>query len=249
MTRLVSVNSNGAQADWHSEDAVISGDGQHVAFRSIARNLAPNDTNSLPDIFIHDLQDGTTTIASVHTDGTQADDYCAEVSLSWDGEKAAFLSWAENLVDGDTNEEHDIFVRDLSRPVGTSYCVSSPNSAGEGAHISGTGSASIAANELTLEVTGSTPLMPGLFFYGHGKGQVPLGDGVLCVSAPFTVVYPGVTAGPMGTGQRWLDNTDPDHAPAFVPGATLYFQWWYRDPAANLTGYNLSDGLEVTLEP
>ena len=44
-------------------------------------------------------------------------------------------------------------------------------------------------------------------------------------------------------------SSDPAHAPSFTPGATLYFQWWSRDPAANLKGFNLSDALAVTLEP
>ena len=100
-----------------------------------------------------------------------------------------------------------------------------------------------------MKVTGSVPSMPGLFFHGPGQGKIPYGDGFLCVAPPFTAVLPAPHIGALGTGQQWLDNSDPAHAPSFTPGATLYFQWWYRDPAANLKGFNLSDALAVTLEP
>ena len=35
--------------------AAISVDGQRVAFTSFASNLVPDDTNGIPDVFVHDL--------------------------------------------------------------------------------------------------------------------------------------------------------------------------------------------------
>ena len=50
--------------------------------------------------------------ASVGPDGVQADDDSVAPSLSADGRLVAFDSGAANLVDGDTNGVHDIFLRD-----------------------------------------------------------------------------------------------------------------------------------------
>ena len=52
------------------------------------------------------------TRVSVHSSGTQADGNSEEPNISADGRYVAFRSVASNLVDDDTNEEWDIFVRD-----------------------------------------------------------------------------------------------------------------------------------------
>jgi len=51
---------------------------------------------------------------SVSTVGTQADSESSSVSISADGRLVAFMSYADNLVSGDTNGAPDIFVRDRS---------------------------------------------------------------------------------------------------------------------------------------
>jgi Tol biopolymer transport system component len=51
-TRRVSLAFNGSQGDNRAFSAVISGDGQSVAFTALAENLVANDTNGFSDIFI-----------------------------------------------------------------------------------------------------------------------------------------------------------------------------------------------------
>ena len=51
-TTLVSVNTAGASGNNSSIQAAVSGDGQSVAFESIASDLAANDANGFSDIFI-----------------------------------------------------------------------------------------------------------------------------------------------------------------------------------------------------
>jgi Bacterial Ig-like domain/WD40-like Beta Propeller Repeat len=62
-TERVSVDSSGNQANdasWTSRNArSVSTDGR-VAFYSYANNLVTDDTNNQPDIFLHELQTGTT---------------------------------------------------------------------------------------------------------------------------------------------------------------------------------------------
>jgi Tol biopolymer transport system component len=70
-TTLVSVASDGTQANSDSADPSISADGRYVAFRSYARNLVVGDTNGVLDIFVHDLTTGQTRRVSVASDGTQ----------------------------------------------------------------------------------------------------------------------------------------------------------------------------------
>jgi Tol biopolymer transport system component len=63
-TLLVSASTNGSVGNGSSKNAVLSPDGRYVAFASRASNLVPGDTNRLQDVFVRDLQTGTTTLAS-----------------------------------------------------------------------------------------------------------------------------------------------------------------------------------------
>ncbi|NQT20591.1 MAG: hypothetical protein HQ592_12860 [Planctomycetes bacterium] len=55
---------------------------------------------------------GTTERVSVASDGTQANDDSWRLSISADGRFVAFDSVATNLVAGDTNGRHEVFVHD-----------------------------------------------------------------------------------------------------------------------------------------
>ncbi|MDP8911926.1 MAG: hypothetical protein M3M94_07670, partial [Actinomycetota bacterium] len=66
-TTRVSLSSGGAQGSGASDSAAISADGRFVAFRSFASNLVSGDTNGYSDIFVRDLQGGTTTRVSVNS--------------------------------------------------------------------------------------------------------------------------------------------------------------------------------------
>ncbi len=121
-TERVSVSSNGDQAYDHSDDPAMSADGRYVAFWSPASNLVPADTNGDADVFVHDLQTDTTERVSVSTNGTQGNQHSLYPSISADGRFVMFVSWATNLVPGDTNGIEDVFVRDRQNQ--TTECVS-----------------------------------------------------------------------------------------------------------------------------
>lgn len=116
-TIRASVASDGAQANGESFYPALSGDGRKVVFRSAADNLVADDTNDAPDVFVHDLQTRETVRVSVASDGTQANTSqfrtSLQATLSADGEKVAFHSYADNLVASDTNNQPDVFVHDL----------------------------------------------------------------------------------------------------------------------------------------
>src|SRR5262249_38885455 len=111
-TVRVSVRSDGKQGNAGSNRPSISADGRYVAFSSFASNLVAGDTNATWDVFVHDLQTGTTEIASTDSAGVQGDGASIKPTLSADGRYVAFSSEATNLVSGDTNGVQDVFVHD-----------------------------------------------------------------------------------------------------------------------------------------
>ena len=120
-TVRVSVSSEGLEGngetfefllDWTN---IMSADGRYIAFVSLADNLVPQDTNTSPDVFVHDREPGETVRVSVDSDGAQANGESWSVSIDGSGRFVVFMSVASNLVPGDTNEDGiDIFVHDRS---------------------------------------------------------------------------------------------------------------------------------------
>lgn len=132
-TTRVSVASNGSEANNNSCGgsstwATISDDGSYVGFQSDADNLVPNDGNGVDDIFVHDRTTGKTTRISVASDGTQGNNASAYADISANGRYIAFKSNANNLVQGDTNQVQDVFVRDLETGKTTRVNVASDGS-------------------------------------------------------------------------------------------------------------------------
>lgn len=120
----ISVASDGTQAAGASARPAISANGRVIAFVSSASNLVPNDTNNGTDVFVRDLDLGTTTRVSVRSDGSQALDSGTgvRVDLSADGRHVVFSSVAPDLVASDLNGVSDVFVHD--RRFGTTQRVS-----------------------------------------------------------------------------------------------------------------------------
>jgi len=111
-TSLVSVASDGTQADGPSDAPRISADGSVVVFSSLAANLVPGDGNQASDIFLRDLGGGSTQRVSVSSSGEEANGGSWTPAVSGDGRYVAFESVASNLVSDDNNSKQDIFVRD-----------------------------------------------------------------------------------------------------------------------------------------
>ena len=108
------------------------------------------------------------------------------------------------------------------------------------------------ANDLVLRVDGATPNQPGLYYYGPNAIAAPFGDGVRCVGGGTHRLGPVQVADGGGVALRAVDLTAPpaDAGPGQIQaGVTWNFQFWYRDPAAGGSGFNLSDGLSVTFCP
>jgi FG-GAP repeat len=128
------------------------------------------------------------------------------------------------------------------------YCVGAPNSVGPGVSISTTGSASVSDADQVLAGAGCPPGVFGLFFFGPGTGQVPFGDGFLCITGPLQRLPPAqADAGGLLSSDLWGHGV----AEAWISaGSTWNFQLWYRDPfGPGGTGFNASNALSLTFCP
>jgi hypothetical protein len=112
-TTRISVNREGAEGNGLSRNAVLSYDGRFVSYFSEASNLVQDDTNESPDAFRYDRLTGETIRVSLADDGSEAEMGGGYPHISDQGSRIGFQSVSGNLVPGDTNEETDIFVREI----------------------------------------------------------------------------------------------------------------------------------------
>ncbi len=101
-------------ANGDSNNAVLSADGQLVAFTSTATDLSSQDTSSSRDVFTSSTLTPSAKLVSSVTTGANtvsSNGDAASVSLSRDGGLVVFESNASNLVANDLNSSSDIFSR------------------------------------------------------------------------------------------------------------------------------------------
>ena len=114
-TTLVSVRSDGRESgNGQTTGFSVSSDGRFVAFSSLASDLVPGDTNGASDIFVRDLQTGSTRLVSATSSGGPAYGDSAAPEISGDGKFVLFESAAPDLAVGDTNRGTDVFLRELA---------------------------------------------------------------------------------------------------------------------------------------
>lgn len=211
-----------------SEDPVVSANGRFVAFHSFAFNLVPNDFNGRRDVFVRDLQTGTTTLVSVNLSGNETSNGTSQKpTISADGRYVAFESDASDLVPNDTNTQSDIFLRDLQ--TGTTTLVS-VNNARTGSGNQSSVNAVITANARYVAFSSFASDIVDIdnnntvdiFVYSIGTGQMRM------VSCDIACTSPGNAA-------SYMPNLPKDKAPRAVfsrDGQFLVFE----SQATNLTG-------------
>lgn len=210
----------GAPADHETNAIVISGDGRRVAFTSEATNLG-GAAGSDPDdaaLYVRDLVTKTTTLVSRATgpDGVRTNDNVLGHDIDHDGSRVAFATESTNL-GGGTDDERDVFVRDLAAQTTVHASVSDTE-----LEVSGHASAptiSADGNLVTFGASGAS--------YGDGDtdagGDIHLRDlaagRTFWVSRPATGQSNGSSLGPSmsGDGQRIAFRTS---ATNLAPGDT-----------------------------
>jgi Tol biopolymer transport system component len=110
---LVSVSLSGSsQASQESRYPVISFDGRYVAFQSTASNLVSGDTNGFRDVFLRDMVRKTTIRVSLNpAGGIQGDGDTLAPSISGDGKRIVFSSFADSFLPG--SRYQTCYLRDL----------------------------------------------------------------------------------------------------------------------------------------
>ena len=100
-----------ARNDGNSFLPSLSRTGRYLGFGSESSTYWPEDTNS-PDAFVMDLNEGSLWRASVAPDGAPGNALSASAaaSISGDGRSFAYVSYANNLVEGDAFDLEEAFV-------------------------------------------------------------------------------------------------------------------------------------------
>lgn len=157
-TQLVSVNSAGTNAgnSW-SQAPTISSDGRYVAFNSPATNLTATNPGGTIEVYVRDLVNQTTTLASASSTGAAANSTAYDGSISGDGNFVVFRSSASNLMSGVVPSSEQVFMKDLTD---SSVKLISKNASGAMANANTTGPRVSCEGRFIVFLTNATNL-PG----------------------------------------------------------------------------------------
>ena len=110
ITTRISINNLVGESNGDSSEPAISSDGRFIVFSSYATNLVANDNNDKCDIFLYDNNTGKITRLTVSNMGNEANDHSKNPTINGNGNLIAFISDANNLVEGDTNNYSGLFI-------------------------------------------------------------------------------------------------------------------------------------------
>ena len=218
-TTVVVSASGATQGNGDSVEPAVSLNGLAVAFSSSATNLVPftADTNAASDVFLsQDPLSGSGTMkrASQPASG-EANGPSFEPSISDDGTKVAFQSFATNLVEADTNGAADVFVRDLN---GNTTALASQADGTHGNGMSAEPSVSGDGRYVSFSST-SDNLVPGDSNAPSPVGHSPNNFAVF--DAEGNLTYGTAAAAGTGSSSSSVNVTFPDAALASAVGATV----------------------------
>lgn len=116
------------------------------------------------------------------------------------------------------------------------------NSTGDGGILTYTGTAEIAADDLTLFAYQCRQSQTGVFLQGGTLTPQAFRDGILCVGPP-TLRLEFVQTDFIGNATSSISLVNDGNN---VPGLTRYYQFWFRDPGGACgSGSNLTSALRV----
>ena len=114
-TRLLTAGGAGNGGNNNSERPSVSADGSRIVFGSRATNLVASATTSgLSNVFLYDDSRATTTLVSTGATGIEGNSASQNPSISADGTKIVFDSYASDLVAGVTTRSTNIYLYDVA---------------------------------------------------------------------------------------------------------------------------------------
>jgi hypothetical protein len=190
-TTMVSVTPDGtARGNGSVNAAEISDDGQFVVFGDTATNLTPGVSSQSENIYVRDLQKGTTSLVSINQAGTgegNAESFLAPHSLSSDGRFLAFVSEATDLVGPDQKGAAmagNLFVRDLQTGTTSLASVSGNGNSGSGGQYGVFPNATMSGNGRYVAFESSAPnLVPGITTSGDNVFVRDLQTGITVLAS------------------------------------------------------------------
>ncbi|MFG0317783.1 MAG: hypothetical protein ACF8XB_10955, partial [Planctomycetota bacterium JB042] len=209
-------------------------------FSSFAADVVPGATNGVFDGFLHDRVTGKSVRVTVGDQGQEGDEPGGDVKASADGRTLIFTSEATNLVAGDTNGVHDVFVREICAPAAsTTYGSGFPGTGGavptlvlSAPPVLGTTASLLLSNSAGVST-------PAVLMVGFQPASLPTSAfGTLLVDPAFA--FPDVVP-PGGAAYAVAIPDDPT-----LCGVPLYWQAIEQDAGA-LAGLSFTAGLEVEL--
>ena len=113
LTLISKINSGTTSGNQASLNPIISGNGQYVAFTSLATNLVSGDSNAKQDVFVWERSTKTTTLVSHANGSTNSSNGTSEnASISDDGQMITFTSDGTNLIATPTAAQKQVFFWD-----------------------------------------------------------------------------------------------------------------------------------------
>jgi Tol biopolymer transport system component len=97
-TVQISRADDGSAANSHCSEPRLSADGRFVAYLSTASNLVAGVDDFSQQLFLHDVDSGSTVLVSGNAEGMPANRQASQPAISGDGSRVAFASSATNLV-------------------------------------------------------------------------------------------------------------------------------------------------------
>ena len=171
-TTWASVPEDGDPAHSSARDPSISADGRRVAFTQEHPEFGYGAIDE-EEVFVRDLAAGTTVLASTGPAGP-ADTGASDSSISGDGTKVTFISFARNL-GGPLDRFGTAYVRDLA--TGTTSVVAQGRSSEDVAVLSPNGACVALASGSDDLVAGYGPDFVHVFLHSLGAGCAATGTG------------------------------------------------------------------------
>ncbi|WP_145199180.1 choice-of-anchor B family protein [Planctomycetes bacterium Poly30] len=153
------------------------------------------------------------------------------------------------------DRQRGLFVLTHDPSLGQTYCQASANSTGQVSTVQGTGSRTVADNDVSLTATQLPQNAVGYFIVSNQQGYVtnPAGSsGNLCLGGALGR-YVGQASSSGSAGEIPVQVNvnqvpQPLGAVAIQPGETWNFQCWHRDAVLGIPTSNFSEGYAITFQ-